>query len=179
VVLASGARDQVLLRHYLVCLSPNSVLASLTSNSDPFLQMIEQNKTYGFTIAVKELRETVPNLFRYASAFKRKNKIASQGLWEMFVEPQPDKEPEAAEDKPQIPEEITRGEPGRNTPPEIDYEAMEGEKYNMCHFWSNFEIARLSFFRSPEYEEFFQMMDRSGGFWMERVRFSVSLLPHP
>lgn len=137
--------------------------------------MIEQNKTYGFTIAVKELRETVPNLFRYASAFKRKNKIASQGLWEMFVEPQPDKEPEAAEDKPQIPEEITRGEPGRNTPPEIDYEAMEGEKYNMCHFWSNFEIARLSFFRSPEYEEFFQMMDRSGGFWMERVRFPPSI----
>lgn len=49
---------------------------------------------------------------------------------------------------------------------------MEGEKYNMCHFWSNFEIARLSFFRSKEYRDFFETMDRSGGFWMERVSAS-------
>ena len=51
----------------------------------------------------------------------------------------------------------------------VDPEAMEGEVYNMCHFWSNFEIANLDWFRSKEYEEFFQTMDRSGGFWMERV----------
>ena len=62
----------------------------LTINSDPFLRMIESNKTYGFTIAVKELKETVPNIFRYASAYKRVNNLTSQGLWEMFVEPQPD-----------------------------------------------------------------------------------------
>jgi len=130
--------------------------------------MIEHNKTYGFTIAVKELRETVPNMFRYASAYKRMNNLTSQGLWEMFIEPKPEK---PAEPQPPtgIPEEILRSEPGRNGPPEIDYEAMEGEKYNMCHFWSNFEIARLDFFRSKAYEDFFQMMDRSGGFWMERV----------
>ncbi|KAK3358441.1 nucleotide-diphospho-sugar transferase [Lasiosphaeria ovina] len=139
---------------------------------DPFMAMIERNKTYGFTIAVKELRETVPNIFRYASAYKRMNNLTSKGLWEMFVEPQPDKEPEVPEDDPNykapLPEEILRSEPGRNGLPEIDYEAMEGEKYNMCHFWSNFEIARLDFFRSKEYEDFFQVMDRSGGFWMER-----------
>ncbi|KAK0646829.1 alpha-mannosyltransferase [Cercophora newfieldiana] len=135
---------------------------------DPFLKMIETNKTYGFTIAVKELRETVPNIFRYASAYKRVNNITSQGLWEMFVEPQPEKEPEVPDDRMSLPEDILRNEPGRNSLPEIDPEAMEGEKYNMCHFWSNFEIARLDFFRSKEYEDFFQMMDHSGGFWMER-----------
>lgn len=132
--------------------------------------MIEHNKTYGFTIAVKELRETVPNIFRYASAYKRLNNLTSQGLWEMFVEPQPDKEPEPPANPNHLPEEVLRSDPGRNRPPEIDPEAMEGEKYNMCHFWSNFEIARLDFFRSKAYEDFFQMMDRSGGFWMERVR---------
>ncbi|KAL2195369.1 glycosyltransferase family 15 protein [Corynascus similis CBS 632.67] len=126
---------------------------------DPFLEMIENNKTYGFTIAVKELRETVPNIFRYASAYKRLKNIKSQGLWEMFVEPQPEK-------KEKLPEEVLRSEPAKL--PDIDPEGMEGEKYNMCHFWSNFEIARLDFFRSKEYEEFFEMMDRSGGFWMER-----------
>ena len=60
--------------------------------------------------------------------------------------------------------------PVTNTCRVDDPDAMEGESYNMCHFWSNFEIARLSFFRSKEYREFFEMMDRSGGFWMERVR---------
>jgi hypothetical protein len=51
---------------------------------------------------------------------------------------------------------------------------MEDEKYNMCHFWSNFEIARLDFFRSKPYEDFFRMMDKSGGFWTERVSIHLS-----
>ncbi|TAQ87435.1 hypothetical protein B7494_g4259 [Chlorociboria aeruginascens] len=135
---------------------------------DPFLKMIEANKTYGFTIAVKELKETVPNIWRYASAYKRVNNITSQGLWEMFVEPQPEEEQKKEAEEHPLPEEILRGDPSRASLPNIDPEAMEGEKYNMCHFWSNFEIARLSWFRSQEYEDFFQMMDRSGGFWMER-----------
>lgn len=148
-------------------------------NSDPFLKMIETNKTYGFTIAVKELKETVPNIFRYASAYKRVNNLTSQGLWEMFVEPQPDPPKDVPEEDPNLkhplPEEILRGDPNHASIPDIDLEAMEGEKYNMCHFWSNFEIARLSWFRSKEYEDFFQMMDRSGGFWMERVSHRLSL----
>ncbi|RAO69900.1 uncharacterized protein BHQ10_005912 [Talaromyces amestolkiae] len=130
---------------------------------DPFLKMAEANKTYGFTIAVKELRETVPNIFRYASAYKRVNGLESKGLWEMFVEKPPQDEEKDDEKKEPIPEELDDIKP-----PEIDKETMEGEKYNMCHFWSNFEIARLDFFRSKEYEDFFEMMDRSGGFWMER-----------
>lgn len=138
--------------------------------------MIENNKTYGFTIAVKELKETVPNIFRYASAYKRVNNLKSKGLWEMFVEPVSEEPKERPEDDPNyqapIPEEILIG---GSSLPEIDPEAMEGETYNMCHFWSNFEIARLSWFRSKEYEDFFQMMDRSGGFWMERVRYPPML----
>jgi mannosyltransferase len=152
---------------------------------DPFIHMQRNNKTYGFTIAVKELRETVPNIFRYASAYKRVNNLTSQGLWEMFVEPKEgynqDGTPKPgtipkdkfAQDDPANPDQkplpgniLTEGS---GALPDIDPEAMEGENYNMCHFWSNFEIARLDWFRSKEYEDFFQMMDRSGGFWMERV----------
>lgn len=128
--------------------------------------MARNNKTYGFTIAVKELKETVPNLFRYASAYKRINNITSQGLWEMFLEEQPKKEEEK---KDNLPDDIFNMEPGNDKIPEVDLEAMENEKYNMCHFWSNFEIARLDFFRSKAYEDFFQMLDKSGGFWSERV----------
>ncbi|EGY19468.1 hypothetical protein VD0002_g8452 [Verticillium dahliae] len=135
---------------------------------DPFLEMIAANKTYGFTIAVKELRETVPNIFRYASAYKRKKGLKSKGLWEMFVEPIEETEPDTSKPK-NLPEDILKkGTKDKSQEPIVDDESMEGESYNMCHFWSNFEIARLSWFRSQEYEDFFQTMDRSGGFWMER-----------
>lgn len=140
--------------------------------------MARANKTYGFTIAVKELRETVPNIFRYASAYKRIKEFKSKGLWEMFVEkPAQDKEAvkDATKSKKGVPEEILNSEPGRGLLSDIDPEAMEGESYNMCHFWSNFEIARLDWFRSKEYNDFFEMMDRSGGFWMERVSVTVDV----
>ncbi|KAF2397654.1 mannosyltransferase [Trichodelitschia bisporula] len=141
---------------------------------DPFVKMEQANKTYGFTIAVKELKETVPNIFRYASAYKRINNITSTGLWEMFTEKKKkgDKKEKLPKDDPKykkpLPEEILNTEPGAGSLPDIHPDAMEGESYNMCHFWSNFEIARLDWFRSKEYNEFFDMMDHSGGFWMER-----------
>ncbi|KAL2888467.1 O-glycoside alpha-1,2-mannosyltransferase -like protein 4 [Ceratocystis lukuohia] len=135
---------------------------------DPFVKMIEANKTYGFTIALKELKETVPNLFRYASAYKRKNNIKSQGLWEMFVNKKPESEDAPQSPNLAMPLDILRGYGDGNALPNIESDEMDGESYNMCHFWSNFEIAKLSWFRSKEYEEFFQTMDRSGGFWMER-----------
>lgn len=44
----------------------------------------------------------------------------------------------------------------------------KGETYNLCHFWSNFEIADMDFWRSKEYEEYFNHLDKSGGFFYER-----------
>lgn len=44
----------------------------------------------------------------------------------------------------------------------------KGETYNLCHFWSNFEIADMEFWRSKEYEEYFNHLDKSGGFFYER-----------
>lgn len=129
--------------------------------------MARNNKTYGFTIAVKELKETVPNLFRYASAYKRTNNLTSKGMWEMFLEPEEKPNEPTRVDK--LPEEVLNSDPNSGKLPDVDPESMETETYNMCHFWSNFEIARLDFFRSKPYEDFFQMMDKSGGFWTERV----------
>jgi alpha 1,2-mannosyltransferase len=48
----------------------------------------------------------------------------------------------------------------------ISYDS--GESYNMCHFWSNFEIGDLNFFRGEAYQTFFDHLDRSGGFFYER-----------
>ncbi|PVU98721.1 hypothetical protein BB559_001327 [Furculomyces boomerangus] len=46
--------------------------------------------------------------------------------------------------------------------------STEDGKYNMCHFWSNFEIASLDFFRSEEYESYFNYLDKTGNFFYER-----------
>ncbi|RHZ71188.1 hypothetical protein Glove_261g32 [Diversispora epigaea] len=43
-----------------------------------------------------------------------------------------------------------------------------GKEYNLCHFWSNFEIADLNFWRNTPYREFFNYLDKSGGFFYER-----------
>lgn len=40
--------------------------------------------------------------------------------------------------------------------------------YNLCHFWSNFEIASLKFLRSEAYLKYFEHLDKAGGFFYER-----------
>ncbi|KAI9774266.1 MAG: alpha 1,2-mannosyltransferase 2.4.1 [Geoglossum simile] len=44
----------------------------------------------------------------------------------------------------------------------------DGETYNRCHFWSNFEIGSLNWLRSPAYMDYFNFLDREGGFFYER-----------
>jgi len=43
-----------------------------------------------------------------------------------------------------------------------------GNTYNRCHFWSNFEIADMNFWRGPAYMAFFEFLDSKGGFYYER-----------
>ncbi|KLO10665.1 glycosyltransferase family 15 protein [Schizopora paradoxa] len=43
-----------------------------------------------------------------------------------------------------------------------------GESYNRCHFWSNFEIGDLDFWRNETYMKFFDFLDQKGGFYYER-----------
>lgn len=40
--------------------------------------------------------------------------------------------------------------------------------YSACHFWSNFEVGDMEFWRGKKYEEYFQHLDRAGGFFYER-----------
>ncbi|KIM88037.1 glycosyltransferase family 15 protein [Piloderma croceum F 1598] len=43
-----------------------------------------------------------------------------------------------------------------------------GNSYNLCHFWSNFEIADMDFWRGEAYTAFFNYLDSLGGFYYER-----------
>jgi mannosyltransferase len=102
--------------------------------------MEQRNKTYGFVISMTELPETVPNLFRYVTAYKRKLALKSRGLWEMFLDQPYFNESQDIENVPD-------GRWGQADVSDAEPDGMEGETYNRCHFLSNFEIARLGFFQ--------------------------------
>lgn len=44
----------------------------------------------------------------------------------------------------------------------------QGRNYNLCHFWTNFEIVNLNFYRSEAYGTYFDFLDKQKGFFYER-----------
>ncbi|KAF9573847.1 alpha 1,2-mannosyltransferase 2.4.1 [Mortierella alpina] len=44
----------------------------------------------------------------------------------------------------------------------------DGETYNNCHFWTNFEIVSVPFLQSKAYMDLFRLLDDAGGFFYER-----------
>ncbi|KAI8990757.1 nucleotide-diphospho-sugar transferase [Mycotypha africana] len=104
---------------------------------DPFRLMQERDLKYGFTIALREFRATVPTLWRTTLNFAK--------AYPQHIYPQ--------------------------TSPDSLFRFVtddKGEKYNLCHFWSNFEIASLKFMRSEAYQSYFRYLDKAGGFFYER-----------
>lgn len=43
-----------------------------------------------------------------------------------------------------------------------------GDHYNLCHFWTNFEISNMDWLRDQKYQDYFNFLDKSGGFYYER-----------
>lgn len=102
-------------------------------NYDPFKYMVDNNKTYGFTITIHEFVRTIETLWDTTKEFINSHKE--------YLHP-------------------------NNL---VDFVSNDkGESYNLCHFWSNFEIADMDFWRSKEYDEYFEFLDKSGGFFYER-----------
>lgn len=52
--------------------------------------------------------------------------------------------------------------------PPLFLDRFESEEYNLCHFWTNFEIARVDLFTSETYQKYFQYLESTGGFYKER-----------
>lgn len=112
---------------------------------DPFRVMREQNKQYGFVIAIHEFENTIPSLWPTVEKFMADypELIHPNNSLEYILSHEP---------------EMTQG----FTPPEIS------SRYNLCHFWSNFEIGDLDFFRSDAYNTYFDYLDATGNFYYER-----------
>jgi alpha 1,2-mannosyltransferase len=124
---------------------------------DPFLYMQDHNKTYGFTVSLIEFGATIPTLWQATKGkqcfyppchlFRFNHKLNVLVLLD-FIK--------------QNPKYVAH----ENALPFITED--DGESYNNCHFWSNFEISDLDFWRSPAYLAYFNHLDRAGGFYYER-----------
>lgn len=110
---------------------------------DVFRYMADRNKTYGFTVNLYDAPESIPTLWPTVEQFlaspENKAAVHPHSAMAWLTD--------------------SKHRPKHN-------EKANG--YSTCHFWSNFEIASLSFWRSPIYTRFFEHLDRAGGFFYER-----------
>ena len=108
---------------------------------DVFRYMADHNKTYGFTINLYDAPQSIPTLWPETLKF-------------MAAHPEHIHENNALDwliDSAKRPEHNKKA-----------------NGYSTCHFWSNFEIADMDFWRSQVYEDYFNHLDRAGGFFYER-----------
>jgi mannosyltransferase len=108
---------------------------------DVFRYMHDHNKTYGFTVNIYDSALSVATLWPETEAFLADNKqfLHKNNAMDWLTD-------------------------GKRRP---DHKEL-AHGYSTCHFWSNFEIANLDFWRSPAYEAYFEHLDRAGGFFYER-----------
>ncbi|KAK6203162.1 nucleotide-diphospho-sugar transferase [Scheffersomyces amazonensis] len=112
---------------------------------DPFELLRINNKIYGFVIAIPEYENTIPTLWQTVEQFMEEN-------------------PELIHANNSL-DFITSNDTSLNHWQPL---VPSSSKYNLCHFWSNFEIGNLNFFRSEAYGKYFDFLDKSGGFYYER-----------
>lgn len=118
--------------------------------------MAKNDKVYGFTIALAEEPATCPTLFRRIADWKESHHIRTTELWKAIIAPS------------WIPW------PFRSMMSWFRHRDKHGDGWSLCHYWSNFEIANLDFFRGHGYQSLYQYLDRAGGFYHERVITSGS-----
>ncbi|AEO71870.1 glycosyltransferase family 15 protein [Thermothielavioides terrestris NRRL 8126] len=122
---------------------------------DPFVEMARHAKTYGFTVALWEEPNTCPSLFRAVDDFRTQHDIPLTPTWNAMLDT-------SSWSQQVWPVRKLLGLLGR------PHHARSGARWNLCHYWSNFEIADLDFFRGDAYQALFRHLDRRGGFYHER-----------
>ncbi|KAK4196076.1 family 15 putative glycosyltransferase [Triangularia verruculosa] len=124
---------------------------------DPFLEMARRGKKYGYTVALWEEPNTCPSLFRAVDEFRTQNNIPMHPNWKAMIDTETNWLLKPAPIRWLLGKMLRR-----------EHYNIKGEKWNLCHYWSNFEIADLDFFRGDQYQRLFKHLDKSGGFYRER-----------
>lgn len=112
---------------------------------DPFTFLRQNEKQYGFVIAIHEYENTIPTLWQTVENFMKEypQHLHKNNSIKFITSKE---------------NSLNQGQNAVNTKTD----------YNGCHFWSNFEIGNLNFFRGDAYEAYFNYLDKAGGFYYER-----------
>ncbi|KAG7900741.1 hypothetical protein KL905_002883 [Ogataea polymorpha] len=104
-----------------------------------FMQMNE--KTYGFVIALYDVEQSVKTLWPRTLEFlaQHPDYLHPNGAYDFLLE-------------------------NLQNP----HKTLTANGYSTCHFWSNFEIADMDFYRSKPYSDWVNFLDSTGGFYYER-----------
>eukprot|EP01041_Mallomonas_annulata_P004369 gene4369-8695_t len=122
-------------------------------NFDPFRFLRENNKIYGYVILHTEIMATIPTLWKHTKAFMNTPFYTTTNTNNQSTTIKTSPSTSTSNNIPSFLQGMT---------------SLSGEEYSGCHFWSNFEIASLTFFRSKQYREYFKYLDKTGGFFYER-----------
>lgn len=58
-----------------------------TADSDPFVEMARHGKRYGYVMALWEIIETVPSLFRKIADYNIKHRMRTKPIWAPLMDP--------------------------------------------------------------------------------------------
>ncbi|CCE79191.1 Piso0_001239 [Millerozyma farinosa CBS 7064] len=112
-------------------------------NYDVFKYMRQTKKKYGFTVNLYDIAETVPSLWpetlKFLNMGDNYKYVNPNGAFQWLLD--------------------DLQNPNKNA---------EAGGYSCCHFWSNFEIGDLDFFRGEAYDAWFNYLDSTGNFYYER-----------
>lgn len=108
---------------------------------DVFRFMQDNDKIYGFNIALYDSEQTVKSLWVETEKFieSHSDYISSDPALNFLQE-------------------------SKQHPEKTQYTSG----YSTCHFWSNFEIADMDFYRSEPYTNWIEHLESTGGFYYER-----------
>jgi alpha 1,2-mannosyltransferase len=106
---------------------------------DVFRFMSINNKTYGFNVALVEDADTVETLYQTTRDFALAH-----------------------------PQYLDKNAGVRFLSTDPDSFLTPNGSWNLCHFWSNFEIGDMRLWRSEAYLAYFDYLDKAGGFFYER-----------
>lgn len=110
---------------------------------DVFKYMERAKKIYGFTVSLYDIDETVASLWPETLNFLNQDDnyqyVNKDGAHQWLLE-------------------------NKQNPQKNDI----AQGYSTCHFWSNFEIGDMDFFRSEAYTNWFNHLDSTGKFYYER-----------
>ena len=127
-----------------------------------FAYMHDQGILYGFNIFIGELRATIPSLWRttveWARRRRQQDPAYNPEMLRLFSNPVGD-----------INRVTADALGGHHNWLSTLFNINGDDDYNLCHFWSNFELGSLNWLRSPAYLDYFNHLDRAGEDFADNV----------